>query len=373
MKILFLSNFYNHHQASISRELYQQTEKQYRFVATELMPEDRIKLGYADIGDEFVVQYNEDPVLKKQIQQWIDEADAVIIGAAPEYLIENRKKTGKLILRYSERPLKYGFQLWKYPFQWLRWNKINPRRAYIYMLCASAYTASDYAKFGLFNKRTLKWGYFPECKNYVNIMELIDKKNRTELLWCGRFLDWKHPDYAILIATRLKEANYDFHLTMVGTGEMENQLKKMVADRGLINEVNFTGSVPSNQVRSYMEKAGIYLLTSDRKEGWGAVLNEAMNSGCAVLASRDAGSVPYLISDDYNGMIYDSCSVDMLYEKTAFLLDHPIEQKRLGLCAYETITKVWNAKEAARRLVQIADGLCRGSLEFFEEGPCSRA
>ena len=67
------------------------------------------------------------------------------------------------------------------------------------------------------------------------------------------------------------------------------------------------------------------------------------------------------------------CSVDMLYEKTAFLLDHPIEQKRLGLCAYETITKVWNAKEAARRLVQIADGLCRGSLEFFEEGPCSRA
>ena len=92
MKILFLSNFYNHHQSSVSKELYKQTNGQYRFVATESMPEDRKKLGYADIKDEFVVQYGENANQNRQSHQWIDEADVVIIGSAPEYLIENRNQ-----------------------------------------------------------------------------------------------------------------------------------------------------------------------------------------------------------------------------------------------------------------------------------------
>ena len=93
MKIVFLSNFYNHHQSGVSRAMYQQTNGQYRFVATETMPEDRKNLGYADIKDEFVVQYGEDFDQDRQIQMWIDEAEAVIIGSAPEHLIENRKKS----------------------------------------------------------------------------------------------------------------------------------------------------------------------------------------------------------------------------------------------------------------------------------------
>ena len=44
-----------------------------------------------------------------------------------------------------------------------------------------------------------------------------------------------------------------------------------------------------------MEKSHIHLFTSNHLEGWGAVVNEAMNSGCAVVANREAGAVPYLI------------------------------------------------------------------------------
>ena len=54
-----------------------------------------------------------------------------------------------------------------------------------------------------------------------------------------------------------------------------------------------------------MERADIYLATSDRQEGWGAVINEAMNSGCAVVADHMMGAVPYLISHEENGMIYN--------------------------------------------------------------------
>lgn len=36
--------------------------------------------------------------------------------------------------------------------------------------------------------------------------------------------------------------------------------------------VTFTGPVQSDKVRGFMERAGIFLFTSDRQEGWGAVL-----------------------------------------------------------------------------------------------------
>ncbi len=46
------------------------------------------------------------------------------------------------------------------------------------------------------------------------------------------------------------------------------------------------GAMSPDKVRAYMERADVFLFTSDFNEGWGAVLNESMNSGCAVVASH---------------------------------------------------------------------------------------
>lgn len=372
MKIVFISNFYNHHQSELSDYLFRFTDGEYRFVATEPLPEERRAMGYASLTDSFVMQYGEDAVQDAQIQQWIDNADAVIVGSAPEHLLEYRKQQRKLILRYSERPLKNGFQWWKYPLRWLRWHKLNPHDVPIYMLCASAYTAPDYRKFGLFRHKALKWGYFPHCKIYEQPQEMIARKNVVELLWCGRFLDWKHPDDALAVALRLKHENYRFHLTMIGTGAMEEQLKAIVELNGLNDYVTFTGAMSPEQVRAFMECAGIYLMTSDRKEGWGAVLNEAMNSACAVVASREAGSTPFLIQDGVNGFVYSAGNIDDLYDKVRFCLDNADQQKKMGEAAYYTIVTTWNAEIAAERILKVVDLLNNGeSLNIFCDGPCS--
>jgi glycosyltransferase involved in cell wall biosynthesis len=204
---------------------------------------------------------------------------------------------------------------------------------------------------------------------------MIARKNTAEILWCGRFLDWKHPDDALMVASRLKQDNLRFQLTIIGSGEMEEQLKNMTATLGITDCVTFTGSMSPERVRTAMERAGIYLMTSDRKEGWGAVVNEAMNSGCAIVASRAAGAVPYLVQDGVNGMIYDADCADALYEKIRFLLAHPAAQQRMGAAAYETIVTTWNAETAARRLVQVIAQLQQGQTSdaLFSYGPCSRA
>jgi len=188
-------------------------------------------------------------------------------------------------------------------------------------------------------------------------------------------LDWKHPDDVLLVAQKLKKDGLQFHINIVGTGDMEKQLKDMALTLRVEDRVNFVGSVPFNQVRSYMEKAGIFLFTSDYNEGWGAVLNESMNSGCAVVARHAIGAVPFLIKNNVNGIIYHSGNTEELYKKVKVLLESPLEQERLGGKAYETIVNEWNAEVAAERFLKLVDCINSGGdyNNLFISGPCSRA
>lgn len=371
MKIVFLSNFFNHHQAFLSDELNRITEGNYVFIETSAIPRERLEMGYSREKREYVRSGEGDC----GTTGLIEAADLVISGSAPERWICRRIRAGKLVLRYSERPLKLGTQWWKYPYRFIKWHWQNPPGKAVYLLCAGAYTAGDYAKFGLFRNRAYRWGYFPETKRYDSIATLLSRKHPADILWCGRFLDWKHPEDAVTAVRKLKEEGYSLRLRLIGSGTQEETLRTMVKEYGLEECVEFLGTMTPQQVRGHMEQAGVFLFTSDRMEGWGAVLNEAMNSGCAVVASHAIGSVPYLLKDGKNGLVYPSGDVRMLCEKVKDLLDHPEKQKQLGKAAYETIINEWNAETAAERVAALAQAIAEGekSPDLYQSGPCSRA
>jgi glycosyltransferase involved in cell wall biosynthesis len=117
-----------------------------------------------------------------------------------------------------------------------------------------------------------------------------------------------------------------------------------------------------------MEDADIYLATSDRKEGWGAVINEAMNSGCAVVADHMMGAAPFLIRQGENGLIYEDGREDKLFRMTERLVTDRQLCRRLGCGAYQTITGEWNAENAAERLLDFCE-----EKKIVAQGPCSHA
>lgn len=376
MKIVFVSNYYNHHQSSLCAAFDRLTNHNFVFVATGKMREERKKLGYNKIKiPEYVVESFLDSETEKKCKDYIEEADAVIIGSAPNDFVKERIKTGKLVFRYSERPLKKGFGVTRYLPRLIKWNLNNPPQKPIYMLCASAFTAADYSKFGLFRDKYYKWGYFPEFIKYDSIENLIKQKEPNSIIWVGRFIDWKHPECTIELAKKLKNGGYKFSLKIIGTGEIEKKLQEMIDVNNLNDCVYMLGSMKSEQVRKEMEKCQIHIFTSDKQEGWGAVLNEAMNSGCAVVASHEIGSVPFLIENNENGLVYESKNVDMLYEKVKYLLDNQEEQERLGKNAYKTIREEWNSEVAAERLVNLTECILAGknNSDLFKKGPCSKA
>ena len=373
MKIVFISNFYNHHQAPFSEAMYKLLGGDYYFISTEKIPDERIKLGYKSQNfPVFVKEIFKDDTTNKLCQQLINDAEVVIVGSPYNQFIKQRLRKGKLTFRYSERLLKH-FSIIKYIGYCVRQIMYTNFRKNLYLLCASAFAAADYNKMFSFRGKCFKWGYFPAIKKYDQITDLIYSKEEHSLLWVARFLDWKHPEIPIELVKRLKNKGFHIKLRMIGNGPQMEHIIRYVNQNGLQSEIQILGSMSPEEVRTYMEKSQIFLFTSDRNEGWGAVLNEAMNSGCAVVASHAIGAVPFLINDGINGMIYRDGNIDELVEKVEYLLQQPDVRLKLGMQAYHTMFSTWNAEVAAQRFLDLIHSLQNGKEPRYVDGPCSRA
>ena len=377
MKIVFYSNIMNHHQLPLSLELQRLTNDNYTFVATMPFEEANVAKGYENLNEkyDFILCTYKSDENKKLALQLAREAEIVIIGSAPkEYLCE-RIKSKKLVFRYMERPFRRAIPWYMRLYQVLSlYMEFVPNNGK-YLLCAGAYTVADFYRIGLKRIVFYKWGYFPATKQIEDIDNLINRKEKKRILWCGRFLEWKHPDKVILIADRLRREGLEFEISFIGNGPMEKTLMQMVLDYNLMDYVSFWGSMSPDDVRLKMESSGVYLFTSDKNEGWGAVLNEAMNSGCAVVASNEIGSVPYLVRNGVNGLVYKSDDINDLYNKVKQLLIDTKLQETLGRAAYLTIKDKWNAEIAASRLFELSKALLDGKLNDrqYVDGPCSIA
>lgn len=375
MKITFVSNYINHHQIPLSNVLFEHLGGEYTFIQTEPMEEERIQLGWnpAEVP-AYVKYYYEEP---EACQKLIQESDVVIWGGLErEELLKPRLAAKKPVIRYSERLYKTG-----------QWKAVSPRglrRKYedhtqyrkeaVYLLCAGAYVASDFHIVRAYPQKMFRWGYFPECKEY-DVDKLMVGKDRTEILWAARFIDWKHPELVVALAEELSKTRRDFHITMIGGGVLKESTEVLIKEKHLEEFITLAGTKNPKQVRDAMERSAVFLMTSDRQEGWGAVMNEAMNSGCAVIADRMEGAAPYLIAHGKNGFAYRKANADTLVELIKPLLDSKEYCEQIGREAYETIAKLWNARVAAERLLCLCQDIAAGREPQipWEQGPCSRA
>lgn len=376
-KIAFVSNYFNHHQSSFSAAMARRPDTEYHFIETMPMEAERKSMGWG--GDErpdYVLAAYESEAARRRCQQVFDEADLAILGEAPDEWARQRHRDGKLLFRYTERLYKEGCPKWQIPLRFVKnYFRFN-RWPNDYLLCASAYTAADAAVTRSFLGKAYRWGYFPVVKEQ-DLSALLAQKRSNEVLsvlWAGRFIPWKHPEAALAAAEALKREGIPFHLGIIGTGELEQSLKELIARKQLSECVTMLGSMKPEQVRAHMERADIYLFTSDRGEGWGAVLNESMNSACAVVASHAIGSTPFLVRDGVNGCIYRDGDLTHLAQIVLRLARERALRERLGSAAYQTMAQEWNADIAAQRLLALYEDLrAHGSSRRFSDGPCSIA
>ena len=376
MNIVFVSNFINHHQLPLSYELLKVSDN-YTFIATSPIDTERIKLGYNDENKKhkFILTTYDDNSNIEIARRLITDSDIAIFGTANDSLMIPRFKKRLLTFHYSERYYKKGLNV-KTFLRYFISSLLHIKRFQnkMYYLCASAYAAGDINTFANYTNRMFKWGYFPETKYYSDdTIYKMKIRNQITILWVGRLINWKHPEVVIEVARKLNKDNFNVSINIIGTGEMEEMLRNQIKELELTNRVHILGSMPPDEVRKYMEKSNIFLFTSDYNEGWGAVLNEAMNSACAVVASHAIGAVPFLIKNNYNGIIYENGNIADLYSALVKLISHPDLAFKIGINAYKTIINEWNAEVASKRLITLSENIISGKESPFKTGPCSPA
>ncbi len=377
MKLVFISNLINHHQVPVADKMAALQGVQYYFIATEPIPEFLLRGGYSDYSDRsYLINAYENEEKRIFAKKLIDEAEVLIHGSIPGELVAKRILDGKLTFCYSERLFKTGYKSLFSPRAWKNYYKLFTRfRNYNYfMLCASAYTKPDVQKIFAFPGKCYKWGYFTKVED-IDIEKIISSKrgSKIKLLFVGRFLKWKHTDLSILLAERLRNEGVDFEINIFGSGEKEKSLKELIDSLDLSDYVKLQGNRKNEEILKQMQEHHILLFLSDRNEGWGAVVNEAMSNGCVVVGNKEAGSVPMLIKDGYNGMIYSGHKVESIYEKVKFLIDNMEEREQMAKNAYRTMKKVWSPENAVVNFQELVKSILHHAPNPISEGPGSFA
>ena len=374
MKVVYIANTCEHVVRPLCDGLYSEYGEGFVFIETMELDKNRAGIGCLESRPYIFNAIGNEETAKKMC----NDADVVIFGGAPLKYIQERIRKNKLTIYYSERMFKRGFYRYFNPKTMLKVRKrfIKPsRNSNFHLLCASSYAALDFKRVGAFRNKMYKWGYQTQVYE-KDVEKLIAEKPQDglEFIWVGRLVRLKHCDDAIRVIAKLKNNGYAPRMTIVGSGDEEKSLKELAISLGVSNNIHFKGTCKIEETRAEMDKANIFMFTSDFGEGWGATLNECMNSACACVANHAAGSTNFLIRDGVDGLIYQNGNFESLYKKVKFLVDNQIEREKIARKAYEKLANEWNPAKSYNRMINLIETLLnQGDCTLYQEGPCSKA
>ena len=130
--------------------------------------------------------------------------------------------------------------------------------------------------------------------NPVDRRKIVSEAGQTErghdgtikLVTVGRLIDVKNHRLLLDTCKKLTDKKIPYHLTIVGTGILENELKQYASALGLSSQVEFAG-FQSNPFPT-VAKSDIFCLTS-KAEGYSMVLAEALTLGVPVISTDVTG------------------------------------------------------------------------------------
>ena len=142
---------------------------------------------------------------------------------------------------------------------------------------------------------------------------------KVRLLMVVRFVYRKRVDIAIKTIVRLGEMGIDAELNLVGSGELENTLKRLAAESKVHNKVHFKGSLGHEQLPEVYAENDIYLMCSEN-EGMSNSMLEAISTGMPVVTSNCEGAKE-LVCD--NGIRVHSQNPDIYADCISKIITEP--------------------------------------------------
>jgi glycosyltransferase involved in cell wall biosynthesis len=148
----------------------------------------------------------------------------------------------------------------------------------------------------------------------------------------------KRVDHAVEVAKLLIERGVQTHLTIVGSGESEAQLKQSASTLELSAHITFTGQLSEEQKNAELRRAHLLLHTSMR-EGWGLNVIEANAMGTPAVVYPVGGLVDSTLHDE-TGIVSLAETPKSLADCLVQLIQSPQNYERLRINAWERAKKL---------------------------------
>ncbi len=130
--------------------------------------------------------------------------------------------------------------------------------------------------------------------NYQPQPPYVPRNSVKNFIYVGRLVPVKNLDLLI----RVFNGKPNLHLTLVGFGEQDLELKTMAG-----KNITFTGAIENKDLPEYYKNADVFVLPS-KSEAWGLVVEEALNNGTPVIVSNRVGCRADLVNDN-TGLVFE--------------------------------------------------------------------
>ena len=170
------------------------------------------------------------------------------------------------------------------------------------------------------------------------------------VLYVGRLKFHKGLEYLIESAQHTtKNVKY----LIVGGGDYEPKLKRLMYARGLDNRIIFAGEVPNKELPEYYAACDVFVLPSiSRLEAFGIVGLEAMASGKPVIIS-DIPGVREVIEEGVEGLLVEPMNAEDLAEKINILLSDAALRKKMGEHGRRKVEEKFTWDKVVRQIEEV--------------------
>jgi len=183
------------------------------------------------------------------------------------------------------------------------------------------------------------------------------------LLYVGRLSEKKGVSYLLEAIPLVLRHMPDSKLLIIGTGELDAQLKKQADFLGLNNHVVFTGAVPNYELPAYFASADIFIgpsvvASGGDTEGFGLVFVEAAMSGCIVVGTR-VGGISDIILDGETGLLVPEKNPEAIAETLLKILPDHRQIKYIKQNARERMVKHFDWQAIAKLYAKVLSANAR--------------
>jgi glycosyltransferase involved in cell wall biosynthesis len=188
--------------------------------------------------------------------------------------------------------------------------------------------------------------------------KLSDNIEVTVILFSSKLENRKRADFLINAFAKLcnqRDLKNLPILVIIGDGPERQRIEEKITKMNLGN-IFLLGFKNQTELPMYYSMADIFVLPS-KQEPWGLVVNEVMNTSCAVIVSDEVGCAKDLVVHGETGLVFRSDSEMELVNCLFELCSDIGKRNKLALRAKERISK-WSYQEGINGLHLALESVC---------------